>query len=239
MTAAWATNLPHTDKLVLLALADNANDEGFCWPSVATLAIKCGMEERSVSRVMERLESAAHLTRKERPGRSNTYVVHPRPIVTPTPDPQSPRLKVIPTEGQTTPDPQSPPPLTLGHPTPDPGSPITIIEPPIESSGNRQGRAPKRARSRIVPSDFEITPEMRKWAKEAVPNVDVDAQTLLFRDHEFRDPHSNWVAAWRTWMRRTPEFQRPGSNGFRHAEDTGWKPPKGDPKYDHEARRPK
>ena len=232
MTAAWSTSLPHTDKLVLLALADNANDEGFCWPSVTTLATKCGMEQRSVTRVMERLESGDHITRKERPGRSNTYTIHPRLKV--TPDQGSPLTK-----GPTTPDPGSSSPLTLSHPTPDQGSPITIIEPPIEPSGNRQSRAPKRARSRIVPSDFEITAEMRKWAKEATPNVDIDAQTVMFRDHEFKDPHSNWAAAWRTWMRRAPEFQRVGGNGFRHAEDTGWKPPKGDPKYDPDARRPK
>ena len=33
-------------KFVLLALADNANDDGVCWPRVATVAAKCNLTER-------------------------------------------------------------------------------------------------------------------------------------------------------------------------------------------------
>jgi hypothetical protein len=47
MTAAWDIPLPHADKLLLLALADQANDEGCCWPKVSTLATKCGLEDRT------------------------------------------------------------------------------------------------------------------------------------------------------------------------------------------------
>lgn len=35
MTAAWDIDLPHADKLVLWALAANANDVGHCWPGPA------------------------------------------------------------------------------------------------------------------------------------------------------------------------------------------------------------
>ncbi|MBK6707558.1 MAG: helix-turn-helix domain-containing protein [Sphingomonadales bacterium] len=38
MTVVWELDLPDSEKLALLALADNANDEGYCWPSMATLA---------------------------------------------------------------------------------------------------------------------------------------------------------------------------------------------------------
>lgn len=148
MTAVWAVALMHTDKLVLLALADNANDEGHCWPSVPTLAEKCGLEPRSVSRVMERLEGEGHLTRHERPGRSNTYTVHPRLKV--TPDLKSPL-----THSQGTPDQQSPPPLTNSHPTPDLKSPITIIEPSVEPPRNRHPRA-RRVVSRGTDPDWML-----------------------------------------------------------------------------------
>ncbi len=36
MTAVWNLDLPDSEKLALLALADCANDEGLCWPSMAT-----------------------------------------------------------------------------------------------------------------------------------------------------------------------------------------------------------
>lgn len=91
-----------------------------------------------------------------------------------------------------------------------------------EEPSLRSGRAPTRARSRRVPKDFRVTEEMRAWAKEACPNVDIDRETECFRDHEFRDPHSDWNAVWRQWMRRSPEFKRNGGPGAR--EDSGWRP---------------
>ena len=50
MNWAWRQNLPSTAKLVLLALADAADDEGNCWPSVATIAGKAGVTTRTVRR---------------------------------------------------------------------------------------------------------------------------------------------------------------------------------------------
>lgn len=56
MSAVWDHSCEtHTQKLVLLALADNANDEGKCWPSIATIARKCQLAERSVYRQLSRL----------------------------------------------------------------------------------------------------------------------------------------------------------------------------------------
>lgn len=131
MTLAWQAALPHADKIVLLALSDNANDEGHCYPSIQTIATKCGMDERSVFRVMGRLEDGGHLTRKERRGRSSIYRVHPCLLV--TPDRPSPL-----TESHTTPDGKSYPPLTVSQGTPDRPSPITVIEPSIEPSPNQE-----------------------------------------------------------------------------------------------------
>lgn len=92
-----------------------------------------------------------------------------------------------------------------------------ISDSDTDSEKNQRGsRAPKRARSRTVPADFEVTEGMRSWAREACPAVDIDAETVKFRDHEFRDPHGNWPAAWRTWMRRSVEFRRSGASKPTH-----------------------
>jgi hypothetical protein len=37
MTLVWELELPDSEKLVLLALADCANDEGHCWPGMNAL----------------------------------------------------------------------------------------------------------------------------------------------------------------------------------------------------------
>lgn len=78
MTAVWEIDLPASDKLVLLALADCANDEGGCWPSMATLVKKCSKGERTVQASIKSLVDGGHITREERPGKGCFYTVHPR-----------------------------------------------------------------------------------------------------------------------------------------------------------------
>lgn len=78
MTAVWSINLPDSQKIVLLALADCANDEGLCWPSMASLAKKCSKGERTVQGVIRELVAAGHLTRNEVVGKGCKYLVHPR-----------------------------------------------------------------------------------------------------------------------------------------------------------------
>ncbi len=44
------------DLLVLLCLADHANERGTCWPSIPTLAERSRLEERQVYRIIKNLE---------------------------------------------------------------------------------------------------------------------------------------------------------------------------------------
>lgn len=83
MTRVWDTPLPDSDKIVLLALADCANDEGGAWPSMATLVKKCSKSDRTIQASIKRLCEAGHLTRIERPGKGCNYTVHPRSDFTP------------------------------------------------------------------------------------------------------------------------------------------------------------
>ena len=58
MTAVWEySESGGTDRLVLLALADIANDEGVCWPSIAHVARKCRVSGRTVQRSIRNLEA--------------------------------------------------------------------------------------------------------------------------------------------------------------------------------------
>ena len=91
MTAVWdREDLSSTQKLVLLSLADWANDEGLCWPSIDRLAIKTSMAGRSVQRIIRDLESMGFVRRDEVLGKGNRYWVsipltqcHPCHSVTP------------------------------------------------------------------------------------------------------------------------------------------------------------
>jgi hypothetical protein len=75
---AWQLSLKPTIKLVLMALADAANDECLCWPSVPTLSHKTCMNERSVQRILKALEDGNFIEvqarfRKDGSRTSNKY----------------------------------------------------------------------------------------------------------------------------------------------------------------------
>lgn len=78
MSLVWQLDLPDSQKIVLLALADSANDEGHCWPSMASLTRKCSKGERTIQGVIKELVTAGHLTRQEVPGKGCNYYIHPR-----------------------------------------------------------------------------------------------------------------------------------------------------------------
>lgn len=62
---AWHQQAPtSTAKLVLVALADHANADGECWPSMASVAALAQCSTRQVSRCIDALEDAGLLTRR-------------------------------------------------------------------------------------------------------------------------------------------------------------------------------
>lgn len=65
-----------TDKFVLLAIADNAWDDGSnAWPSVSTISRKTGLSVRTVQRCIQNLHDIGELKTIDRPGHSNLYRV--------------------------------------------------------------------------------------------------------------------------------------------------------------------
>lgn len=78
MNWAWEQELSCSPKLILMALADAADDTGYCWPKIKTVAKKCNVSERTVQRVMKDLMAGGLLEltyRYSREGRqiSNNY----------------------------------------------------------------------------------------------------------------------------------------------------------------------
>jgi hypothetical protein len=78
MSLVWQLELPDSEKIVLLALADCANDEGHCWPGMPSLVRKCSKTDRTIQASIKKLCDAGHLTRREVPGKGCNYTVHPR-----------------------------------------------------------------------------------------------------------------------------------------------------------------
>ena len=71
MTEVWKTNLPTTEKMVLLVIADHASDDGTeAWPSQATIAAKCSISVRTVQRVVRTLCAHKYIFLEKRAGGS-------------------------------------------------------------------------------------------------------------------------------------------------------------------------
>jgi hypothetical protein len=75
MTAVW-DNTPYEggELLVLLALADWADDQGRCWPSVPSIAQKARMKERQVYNILRKFRADEVIQCEQGGGRGHSTV---------------------------------------------------------------------------------------------------------------------------------------------------------------------
>lgn len=74
MTAVWERpDISSTQKLVLLALADWANDEGLCWPSLDKLCTKSSLGRRTIQMAIKDLCAAGLLVQEHVSGKGCRY----------------------------------------------------------------------------------------------------------------------------------------------------------------------
>jgi DNA-binding transcriptional ArsR family regulator len=66
MAWAWRQQLSGPEKLVLMAVADHADDDGICWPGNAHIARKCNLSQRSVQRHIKNLIDNGYMTARRR-----------------------------------------------------------------------------------------------------------------------------------------------------------------------------
>ena len=77
----------------------------------------------------------------------------------------------------------------------------------ISTTNVVDGGAREKSRpTRRCPPSFSVTPELRTWASEHAPLVDIELQTAKFMDHTFKASITDWAATWRNWMRKDQEY---------------------------------
>lgn len=145
---AWKQQPEHaSDKIVLVALADNAWEDGSnAWPSVRVLAGKSGFSERTVQRSLQRLVAAGYVSvqleaqpKKSRPTTYRLDLSRPpesvSPPVTVTPAPSD--VVTPPPGDMVTPpgDTDAPPLVTLSASPPVTVSPEPLKNPKEQPSG--------------------------------------------------------------------------------------------------------
>lgn len=71
-----------------------------------------------------------------------------------------------------------------------------------------------RKRGTRIPEPFMLTHDMKQWAADEVPGVNVEASTRRFVDYWRAESGAkatkrDWVATWRNWLRRDADSRKP------------------------------
>ncbi|EMX8720897.1 helix-turn-helix domain-containing protein [Pseudomonas aeruginosa] len=198
MSQCWPIQgLSCAQKAVLISLADNANDQGVCWPAVATIAERTCLSERAVRNAIRMLEDSRIVECHQRTGRSTYYVLTPAAYApgsscTPAPDAPHPGISCT-------------PPRHDVQGTPAPGAPITVREP-----SENQKRTKSDARGARLPDDWSLTQEWLDWALADRPEFTEQSVRRIaesFADYWHAATGQNsrkadWFATWRNWFRK-------------------------------------
>ena len=248
-----------TAKLLLIVLADYANDEGMAWPSVKTMAEETEKSERSIQLLLRKLEQM-RLIRKGDQKLVAKYAKGRRPTVYklfPTAKKGETPVNATVERGEThfTPEtdctgetgftprvqPTSPHGCNPLHPTGEthfvsgvkPTSPKPSQEPSIEPS-RESTRANKTDTTRLQ-ALANLTPDQshRQLADEI--GLDLDAELAKFRDHAIAGGHlpADPAAAFRNWLRRGRELGLGNTNRTEPALAGGFAHPTPPPRKPH------
>jgi hypothetical protein len=181
MSACWPLQgMSLAQKAVLISLADNANDQGVCWPSIATISKRICASERAVQNAIKWLESAAIVTANRSNGRHTSYVITPAAYS--PPQEMRPRTKCTGEGNDTTPAPDAPHPRTA-FTTPPHQVPSNRKEPSEEPSENRQ---PARRAPRVALHD-----ELRSM--ELPDGITADVWSMWCEHREAKSKEAPWT----------------------------------------------
>lgn len=201
--------LPHGAKLLLLCLADYADDKGRCWPSFQSVAERSDMSRRHVIRTVQELETLGFLSRaEERPYKPTVYQLH-----IPTSDTHVTRSSDAHVTSDTD-DTSDTHVTTLVTPT-SLGSDAHVTStsdiamspnPSIRTTKEPSKEPPELSRAKRphrLPDDFTVTDELRTWARgKGMSDTQIDFETEKFETYwrGSGKAKSNWAQAWRNWM---------------------------------------
>ena len=117
-----------TERLIMLALADHADDSGRCYPSLARLRQRTGLSERAIQSNIRALQTAGYITIIPGAGQggANVYIVRPTPASYAPPQEMHPRSRCT-----------TPPQEVRPTPAADAPKPSGTIKEPSESNGAR------------------------------------------------------------------------------------------------------
>jgi len=170
MSHCWPmVGMSPAQKAVLISLADQANDDGYCWPSVGTIAKRTCLSERAVQGAIKWLQSAGLLSSDERRGTSSVYRI--------TPAAYAPPQEMRPADAAPRGAGNAPPPPQMLRPTPADAAP----KPSLNRQLNRKEPKDTRADATGFEAFWECWPQnerkqdkakcSEKWKRDSLDTV--------------------------------------------------------------------
>jgi len=205
-----------TRKLVLLSLADRADENNVAFPSIARLEQDTDLDRKTIMRSLAGLEQLGLVESQKAQGAVTRYRLigvsdrcKPVPKLVPVP-------KTVPV-----------PKLGLGSTKIGTGTSTKIGTQnlPIESINNLKTNTARETtrRSSSMRSDFELHADWYAWAIEYDRTIDATAAFEEFRDYWVGNgkPMRDWFATWRNWIRRHKRYaaSRSTSGATQRAKD--------------------
>lgn len=209
LKVAWEADLPTATKFVLVSLADQANDDGVCWPGQESIARRTGLTSRAVRNNLNALREGGwiEITRRAGDGagrQTNVYRLSANGANNRQPEARSGR-------GQPESDDRQP----------EPGSYKPSVEPPFSSSL----RSEEYAQEKTVPKaetvskpntvtkksprksqlkETELPTSWREYCLNKRPDLDPEETFEDFSDYWVGRGvlMADWSRTWQGWVRR-------------------------------------
>lgn len=210
MTRVWdEAPFDKTTLLLMLCLADHANDDGECWPSVTRLANRARCTERWARDCLKQLTEAGWLERNLRPGNTTKYrILFPKQAQTPepqfTPEESSPRNSTSGVERGEESSPRnssSGPPRNPSSGDPGSGVPMNHQEPSLEPSVDVVA-SPEKPELRSLRNGWQPGSRAMATAKSTTKILDLQLHILKYEVWCTRNKRNPNDGEWLTWLVR-------------------------------------
>lgn len=179
MAQCWPMGgMSPAQKAVLISLADQANDDGYCWPSVKTISTRTCLSERAVQGAIRWLADSNILHSSERRGTSTVYQL--------TPAAYAPLQEMRPADAAPRAAGNAPPPPQMLHPTPAASAP----KPSMNHQLNRNEPNAKR----VTAPTFEVPDWINKQHWDAWHSCDKRKKATAEQKQMAVDKLAKWKA---------------------------------------------